>query len=148
MKKSDHLYILSNIIIPLFIGALLYYIMSPDVLFVKAIDTIIGRDIHEALFTETTGVIRFLRFYGLDILWGYAFVFSLYYILGNNTASLKNIFIIALMFSISMEMLQLTHFANGTFDLLDIIFEFLAELLAVFIIKKLRLRRHEHEKKI
>lgn len=35
-----------------------------------------------------------------------------------------------------MEILQLTPFVEGTFDVLDIIVEFLAEVVAVFIIKK------------
>lgn len=135
MKKYNRIYILLNIIIPLSVGFLLYYFMSPEVLFIKTIDTLIGREAHKVLFKETTGIVKFLRFYGLDMLWGYSFVFALYSILGNNTANLKVIFIIAFIFSAFMEILQLTPFANGTFDLLDIIFEFLAELLAVFIIK-------------
>ena len=69
------------------------------------------------------------------MLWGYALVFTLYFILSNNTANLKKIFFIAFVFSTSMEILQLTSFATGTFDFLDILFEFLAEIFAVLVIK-------------
>jgi len=79
---------------------------------------------------------RFVRNYLLDMLWGYALVFALSLFTGNNTAEIRKIFIIAVIFSAVMEILQLTSIAKGTFDVFDIIVEFLAEVTAVFIIKK------------
>ncbi|MCR5272705.1 MAG: hypothetical protein K6E13_06960 [Lachnospiraceae bacterium] len=72
-----------------------------------------------------------------DFLWGYALVFALSFFIDNNAAGLKKILITALVFSAVMESLQLTVFVGGTFDVLDIAVEFLAEVIAVFIIKNI-----------
>ena len=79
---------------------------------------------------------QFVRNYFLDMMWGYALVYALYLFTGNDTAELMKILIIAFIFSAIMEVLQLTPFVRGTFDIFDIIVEFLAEVSAVFIIKK------------
>ena len=75
------------------------------------------------------------------MLWGYALVFAIFFVLGNNAADIWKSFIIAFSFSTVMEYLQITPFANGTFDICDIMFEFLAEVVAVFIIKIILMRR-------
>lgn len=131
-------------VIPILVGAVIYYLFSPNVIFVKWLDKIIGCAIHFDYILENVLLVRIIRFYFLDMLWGYALVFALYLILGNNTASLKHIFCISFVFSAFMEILQLTSFANGTFDFMDIFFEFIAEMFAVFIIKKITL---EEDKK-
>ncbi|MBQ8280038.1 MAG: hypothetical protein IJZ23_09385 [Roseburia sp.] len=87
-------------------------------------------------------MIRFVRNYFMDMLWGYALVFALFLIEGNNAAELKKIFIVAFAFSAIMEILQMTPIAKGTFDVCDIIAEFFAEVIAVFIIKNFLLRRN------
>ena len=60
---------------------------------------------------------------------------QLYFILDNNTASLFKIFVIAYVFSVIIEILQLTSFVKGTFDVFDLVVELIAEIAAVFIIK-------------
>lgn len=80
------------------------------------------------------------------MLWAYALVIALFYFIGNNAASLSKIFLIAFSFSVALEILQVTPIAEGTFDLYDITVEFLAEIIAVFIIKILFRRREENEK--
>ncbi|MBQ0059318.1 MAG: hypothetical protein KBS83_05100 [Lachnospiraceae bacterium] len=75
------------------------------------------------------------------MLWAYALVFSLYLIIGNNTAELKKVFRIALAFALIMEVLQLTPLVKGTFDVADIMLEYLAEVTAVTVIKIISLRR-------
>jgi hypothetical protein len=133
-KQRDLYHILKGVIFPVVIGALLYYLIAPDVIFVKKIDDILGLKIHITVPAENVGY-RFLRNYLLDMLWAYALVQALFYILGNNAASLGKAFVIAFSFSTAMEVLQLTTIFKGTFDLGDIMMEFLAEMLAVFIIK-------------
>ena len=141
MRRHNKVLILLNFTVPLFVGAIIYYFLSPDVIFVKVIDEIIGERVNFTSLLENNFVVKFVRFYLLDMLWGYALVFALYFILGDNTAKLKRIFFIAFVFSTSMEILQLTPLAEGTFDFADILFEFLSEVFAVFIIKIL-MRRH------
>ena len=125
-----------NMIIPIFIGGVIYYIMSPDVLFVKLIDGLIGESLHIFQVYEDNVILRVIRNYFLDMLWGYAFVFALFLVFGNDTAKLKRIFILAFIFTIAMEFLQLSSIAGGTFDVWDIAAMFLSEVLAVFVIKK------------
>jgi len=124
-----------NIIVPVFLGTILYYVMSPDTIFVKVMDGIIDTDTQRNTIPLQNGFLRFIRFYFLDMCWGYSLLFSLHAILGNNTATLRRVFLIAITFSAVMEGLQLTPLVKGTFDVLDILCECLAEGAAVFIIK-------------
>ena len=135
--KKNNITIMLNCLLPLFAGAVIYYLFSPDVIFVKLIDEIIGCGVHFDIVSQGNWALNILRYYVLDILWAYALVFALYFISGNETANLKKIFFITFVFSMAMEFLQLTPLAEGTFDISDIICEFFAEGIAVFVIKKI-----------
>lgn len=141
MVKISNKIIVINIILPIILGAVIYYLTSPEVIFVKQIDHFLGNGFHIVGLSTENQVLRFIRNYGLDMLWGYAFVFALFLVVGNNAADLMKSFLIAFLFSTAMEILQLTSFAKGTFDVYDIVVEFLAEIIAVFIINKILLRR-------
>lgn len=133
----------ANVVIPILAGSLLYYITSPDVIFVKNIDRLIGIDLHVSM--ENTFVI-IMRSYLPDMLWAYALVFSLVAVTGNRTADVWKMSVFAGVFSTIMEILQLTGYVRGTFDVMDIIVEIIAELMAVFIIKRHDMRRKSYEK--
>lgn len=141
-KKKNTVILLLNVIIPILLGTIIYYFLSPDVLFVKRIDQLLGNGFHISYMGTECLIWKFIRNYFLDMLWGYALVFALFFVMGNNTADLKKIFLPAFLFTLAMEFLQLTPIAHGTFDLWDIFVEFLAEAVAVFIIKILQLRRN------
>ncbi len=141
MKKC---FAYANISLPILAGSLLYYVTSPEVIFVKNIDRLLGVSLHVG--TENTFVIH-LRSYVPDMLWAYALVFSLMLITGNKTADVWKMFVIAGMFSTIMEVLQITGYVKGIFDVMDIIVEIIAELMAVFIIKRHDdIRRKSYEK--
>lgn len=123
-----------NIVLPLLLGSAIYYLYSPDVLFVRSIDSTTNLNFHIKI-DGSVWVFLFVRNFFLDMLWAYALVFMLYYLIGNNTANLRKIFLIAFSLSVAMEILQITPIVEGTFDLCDIAVEFLAEVVAVFIIK-------------
>lgn len=135
MEKNRGIGMVLNIIFPIVIGAIMYYVVSPEVIFVKWIDNFLGTGFHVSGVCADNGVLCFLRNYFLDMLWGYGLVFALFLIMGNNTADLWKAFLIAFLFSVVMEMLQMTPVAMGTFDVWDIAVMFLAEVIAVFIIK-------------
>lgn len=135
MDRRTNVTLALNCLLALIIGALIYYFFSPEVIFVKKIDEVIGSGLHFELSLHDSWILRFIRFYFLDMLWAYALAFALKLILGNNTANLKRVFWGAFIFSTTMEILQLTPLAVGTFDMWDIICEFVAEVIAVFIIK-------------
>lgn len=135
MKKNNKYGLLANIVIPILLGTAVYYLFSPNVLFVKKMDSITGLAFHIAIVEKNNLVFEFIRNFFLDMLWAYALVFTLFYLMSNNTASLLKTFFIAFSFSAAMEILQVTPIAKGTFDLCDIVVELLAEVVAVFIIK-------------
>lgn len=137
MKKGKKIvFLILNVLVPILLGTIIYYLISPEVMFVQQIDKIFGYRVHINGINLNNVIIQFVRNYLLDMMWGYALVFALFFIIVNNTAELMKIFIIAFAFSAIMEFLQLTSFVRGTFDIFDIIVEFLAEVTAVFIIKK------------
>lgn len=135
MDRRANITYACNCLLALIIGALIYYFFSPEVIFVKKIDKIIRSGLHFELSLHDNWILKFIRFYVLDMLWAYALVFALKLIMGNNTANLKRVFGVAFILSATMEILQLTPLAEGTFDMWDIICEFVAEVIAVFIIK-------------
>ena len=53
--------ILWNIIIPIFLGAIIYYLISPEVIFVKRMDFLIGKGIHISDITAVNPAIRIMR---------------------------------------------------------------------------------------
>lgn len=133
----------ANIFLSILAGSILYYVISPEVIFVQSIDRLLGVSLHVG--TENSFVIN-LRSYMPDMLWAYALVFSLMLVTGNKTADVWKMFVIAGMFSTIMEVLQITGYVRGTFDVMDIIVEIIAELMAVFIIKRHDMRRKSYEK--
>ena len=136
MKKA----VLLNVIIPIMLGGVIYYIFTPEVIFVERIDEVLGLNCHIEI-SSMNFVWQFVRNYFLDMLWGYALVFALFYIFDNGAAKLVAVFIISFMTSCIIEMLQLFSIARGTFDLWDITWMLFAELVAVFVIKKIILGR-------
>ena len=141
MKREKRSVIVLNCIIPIFIGAFVYYLISPDVFFVRKIDAWIGQGIHFNVNYMDIEWLRIFRNYFLDALWAYALVFALFCVSDNNAASMWRIMGIAVIFSAIMEILQITPMVKGTFDIWDIIVEILAEMVAVFVIKYYTLRR-------
>jgi len=140
MKKS---FAYANIFIPILTGGLLYCITSPEVIFVRNIDSMLKVSLHIGM---NNTFVRIIRSYMPDMLWAYALVFSLMLVTGNKTAYIWKIFVIASMFSTIMEIFQITEYVKGTFDTMDIIVEIIAELTAVLIIKKYDMRRKSYEK--
>lgn len=139
-NNKKEVFLIINILAPILIGATIYYLISPEVIFVKQIDAFLGKGVHINHISSNFRLIKFIRNYIPDMIWGYTLIFSLFFILGNNTAELLKILIIAFTFSAVMEFLQLTSITIGTFDVYDIFVEFLAEVTAVFIIKNYFLR--------
>lgn len=131
-----------HVFIPIVIGTLIYYLLSPEVIFVKQIDRCLGMSFHLSVLCKENVIFQFIRNHFLDMLWGYALVFALFFALGNNAAVIRKTFLIAFSFSAIMEFLQLTSMGKGTFDVWDIVALFLADVIAVFIIKFLLRRRN------
>lgn len=92
MDRRTNVMLALNCLLALIIGTLIYYFFSPEVIFVKKIDEIIESGLHFELSLRDNWILKFIRFYVLDMLWAYALVFALKLIMGNNTANLKRVF--------------------------------------------------------
>lgn len=128
--KNKFMYM--NIAVSMILGSLIYYLISPEVIFVEKIDGMTDWKLHIGYENKA---IKIIRSYVPDILWAYALMFSLVVITGNKTAGIWKMYVVAVLFSTIIELLQLTGAIKGTFDIADIIVELIAELIAVFIIK-------------
>ena len=156
-KRRRQIFLLANILLPIFLGTILYCLISPEVFLVQWLDANLGFNIT----LENIGggnldnlvlsvMFRFVRNHLMDMLWAYALVFALGFLLDmdNKTAKLDlwKIFAITGIFSAITEFCQLLQGVQGTFDHWDILLEILAELLAVFIIKSQWVKYYEEEK--
>lgn len=133
MKKE---FILLNVIAPVLIGAILYYLFFPEAVFVRLIDNLLGSPYHIPVNVDNI-LIKLIRFYLLDFLWAYALMSAVILIFKND----RRVFMIILIFEIVLELIQLLPSIRGTFDVCDIGIEILASILAI----KLSRRRFKNE---
>lgn len=133
MKKE---FILLNVIAPVLIGAILYYLFFPEAVFVRLIDNLLGSSYHIPVNVDNI-LIKLIRFYFLDLLWAYALMSAVILIFKNDS----RVFVIILIFEIVLELIQLLPSIRGTFDVCDIGIEILASILAI----KLSRRRFKNE---
>lgn len=132
MRKENRGFELANVIIPIFVGGLIYYLFCKDVLFVKTIDEIVGLKFEIGLKSEAL-IFRLIRNYLLDMLWAYSLTFLITLIL---KPCGKKIFICALISVATgtlLELLQLFNLTSGVFDVWDIFTESLSSLFAVLV---------------
>jgi hypothetical protein len=94
-----------------------------------------GIGIHIKIHKECI-MYQFVRNYVPDMTWGYALIFTLYSLLDNEMVNVWMILLSAILFSALLEILQISAFVKGTFDIFDIVAECLAETFAILIIKK------------
>lgn len=125
------LYFILNVIVPLVIGATIYYLFYPDTLFVRFLDRIIGISNHVPMIIDDF-VLMIIRNYLLDILWAYSLMSLTLLLFGID----KNTIITVFIFEWIMESVQLLPFLPGTFDIFDILVEMLANIFACIIYKR------------
>lgn len=126
-----------HIICPITAGALIYCLAAPNVMFIKITEDFMGWEAHMRMLPPDSVLLRLIRNYLPDMMWGYSLVFALFRIIGNTAASIWKVFWVAFPFSAVMEMVQKASFVPGTFDVFDIAVEFLTEIIAACIIYKL-----------
>ncbi len=123
------------------LGAILYYIVCPEVYFVRIIDYYTNLNIHIDNFVEQNILTRIFRNHFFDFIWAFSFTCALELILSNDAGTyLKGSFICVIV-GIALELLQLVEGKYGTFDVLDILFEILGAVSAVLIIIIIRRKK-------
>lgn len=126
IRKSD----IVNIVFPLVLGAVLYIILSPDVIFVQVCFSYLP------FKAVRPGNIfwKFVRNYFLDMLWTYSLIHALWIVARHQR--LKNIYIIGLLFSVLIECMQVFPSVKGIFDPYDIVAEVVAGMIAFLHLKR------------
>lgn len=137
-KESLIIYSIVFVLIPLIIGAILYYIFCPDVWFVKAIDGWILQINRPEADQLPHPFLKFIRNYGFDLVWAFAMTNALFIIFSNNAKPIIIFMLIPVILGIAMEILQLLGIAQGTFDLWDVLAEGSGSVLGAIIIKNYR----------
>jgi len=113
-----------HMLVPVMLGAFLYWLMCPDVYFVRQIDSVL--QIHRDNSITDNLLIRVVRNYFLDALWSYSLYCTLIIVLDSRRLAIA----LAIAFAVIMEMLQITSRCLGTFDVIDIVFEIISVLIA------------------
>lgn len=133
-----------NILIPICVGAVLYYLFCPGVSFVLILDCI-GQKFFGSEFNGLhvdyidSYLFLIIRYYLFDMLWAYSLTFTVFYILPRKK-KLISAFIV-MFFTLLMELLQISDYISGTFDFFDIFAELIAATVAYMFIKKIDNRR-------
>lgn len=122
-----------TVLLPLIIGATLYYIYCPEVWFVQKVDYLFGIE-HVRIAHKSGGIYRLIRNYFFDFIWGYTLANATYIIFNNNAKPMIVCLAIPTLLGTTMELLQLFNLAQGTFDVWDIAAEILGASLGAFII--------------
>lgn len=106
---------------PLAAGALLYAVLSPDVWFVRELGNIFQGGFQPAA-VPCGRLVRFIRNYVPDMLWGYALTSVLLLTVRQGAVHItdRTVLGISCLFSAVLELLQLFSWVSGTFDMADI----------------------------
>ena len=115
---------LLHLLVPLLIGSFLYWLMCPDVYFVRVIDTYFP--IRRSISMPSDLLTVIIRNHLFDALWAYSLYYTLILILDSRRLTT----VTALIFLVSMELLQETNWCPGTFDTVDVGVEILSVIVA------------------
>ncbi|MCR4671531.1 MAG: hypothetical protein K5643_10110 [Saccharofermentans sp.] len=120
------LFFFINVLIPLAYGLLFYMLRRPGSIVTGIFTTFIPS---YPLADIRSSYIFPLENHLADILWAYVLTIVLSYVLDIRRAAVT-----AVIFEISIEMIQLLPQIKATFDILDIVFEIIATAIAVIVI--------------
>lgn len=132
-RKRQLTFVVLSVVSPLFIGAVLYYFLCPDVLFVRKIDDLLNISERNGLLLSHWESTAFIRNYFFDYLWAFAFANALFLFFDNKVRTIFVCASIPVMVGAVMEYLQFVSLAKGTFDIWDIAVEYIGSLCGVLI---------------
>jgi hypothetical protein len=134
-------------LLPLVAGVCTYIVLSPDVFFLEKLECLLDIRIHFSAISNDHVLLILFRNYFPDMMWAYALVFGIFGAYGGHTAAWAKALIVSLVFSAFLELMQLTAFVPGVFDIFDIAAEWLAEAAAVLVIQKNNREVSQHDQK-
>lgn len=136
MNKRNSIFYFTNIITPLALGTILYCIFRPDVFYIRKLTIVFPfLKVMTVSASDDIPLVYFIRYYLMDILWAYSFMMGLCLLslLGIITSRLA--LTLAVTLSVFFEFTQLIYITHMTFDVLDIILQIVAILIAFFLSK-------------
>ena len=132
--KRKNLFLFANILIPLLVGLVIYLLCYKNTYINTTFENVFGFSLPYFYFNNIFH--RFITCWACDILWAYSLTFSLYFCFKHFDKSFFITSFISIIFAVFFEYLQLTSVINGTFDILDIVWELSAIIFAVIILKR------------
>lgn len=127
--KRKILTIFINIFLPLAVGLCIYLLFYNG----TYLNSIFGIELN---FKANSFLGIFMKSWACDILWAYSLTYSLYFVLYAFKNRILFSAILSICIATGFELLQLFGKVNGTFDILDIIFQIAAVLFAARAIKR------------
>ena len=124
-----------NVVVPVATGAVLYYLISPDILFTDIIDRYLHLNFHIEIPTDNN-IAMILRYYIFDILWAYSLTWALLYCLNPTNDQLSRLFVTCTIFECVLEGIQTLAVVPGTFDPSDIIVEICVSIIVMGIYRR------------
>ncbi len=121
------------IILPLFVGLILYLIFKPSAFISKFIFDLFGLQPFSIQASNKRGLL-FVRFYLCDLLWAFSLTAISQLILGYSKTKLIVSLLISILVGTAIELLQKYMIIPGTFDIPDIVTESVGAILSLIII--------------
>ncbi len=122
-----------NIVLPLLIGGAVYIAVLGDTYITGFISRIVGIQFRQIVLPAWLEYIA--RNFLSDFLWAYSLAFALSILFRYSRRNTMIVLGTSLFFIVTIELLQKTRAFSGTFDVIDILLESIAILLALFFIK-------------
>ena len=126
-KQRIFTFYFTNIILPLFIGMMVYLCSPQSTYFSDFVESVLHLSFPKLL---PSAFFSFTRNYLCDAFWAYSLSFSLNIFIKNTIL----IFSACMIWCVIFELLQKYNRISGTFDYMDILFELIAVITALSII--------------
>ena len=143
-QRKTSLFGIMPCVVPLILGLILYAAIRPDAYVSGFLYRLFG--FGPIPLNAQSSFVLFLKNYGGDILWAYAFTSCVILILGQESRQLLLAGLLSFLFEAGIELLQKAQAISGTFDKKDILFELMTTLYVLLITKiKERRRKNKNE---
>ena len=138
MDKKKTRLLIFGVILPMTVAGIAYYILFPEVIFARRIDSLLGTGFHPLSAGEIykNTLLRLLRYYAFDAVWAFSLTSSLYLIMGRGRGKVPAYLTVTVAMAVMSEAAQLFSLFPGTFDVWDIAVEIVGALTGALIIKK------------
>ena len=134
MKKKTIVTTLLSVVIPIILGAVVYFCFRPDT-YISHVAQNAGIPVIN-LGMSGSVIAKFLRNFFPDIAWAYALPNALFLAFGGDRKKVVEIAAVtAIMIAVS-EILQFCGIISGTGDLVDIILELCSACMAIVLVRK------------